>query len=59
MTAALIWYRHGENIQRLIAGTKPTIPVAGAGVLVPVLVRHSSRFISTTCHADWDSLLGP
>jgi glycerol-3-phosphate acyltransferase PlsY len=25
MTAALIWYRHGENIQRLLAGTEPTI----------------------------------
>ena len=23
--AALIWYRHGENIQRLLAGTEPSI----------------------------------
>jgi glycerol-3-phosphate acyltransferase PlsY len=25
MAAALIWYRHGENIQRLLAGTEPTV----------------------------------
>jgi glycerol-3-phosphate acyltransferase PlsY len=25
MAAALIWYRHSENIQRLLAGTEPTI----------------------------------
>jgi glycerol-3-phosphate acyltransferase PlsY len=25
VTAALIWYRHRENIQRLFAGTEPTI----------------------------------
>jgi glycerol-3-phosphate acyltransferase PlsY len=25
MTAALIWYRHGDNIQRLFAGTEPAI----------------------------------
>jgi acyl phosphate:glycerol-3-phosphate acyltransferase len=25
LAAALIWYRHGENIERLIAGTEPTI----------------------------------
>jgi glycerol-3-phosphate acyltransferase PlsY len=25
VAAALIWYRHGENIQRLLAGTEPTI----------------------------------
>jgi glycerol-3-phosphate acyltransferase PlsY len=25
ITAALIWHRHGENIQRLLAGTEPTI----------------------------------
>jgi acyl phosphate:glycerol-3-phosphate acyltransferase len=32
MAAALIWYRHGENIQRLRAGTEPTI---GQGVKLP------------------------
>jgi len=25
ITAGLIWYRHGENIHRLISGTEPTI----------------------------------
>jgi glycerol-3-phosphate acyltransferase PlsY len=25
LAAALIWYRHGENIKRLLAGTEPTI----------------------------------
>jgi acyl phosphate:glycerol-3-phosphate acyltransferase len=25
LAAALIWYRHGENIERLLAGTEPTI----------------------------------
>jgi acyl phosphate:glycerol-3-phosphate acyltransferase len=25
LAAALIWYRHGENIQRLLAGTEPAI----------------------------------
>ena len=25
MAAALIWYRHSENIQRLLAGTEPTL----------------------------------
>ena len=25
MAAALIWYRHGDNIQRLLAGSEPTI----------------------------------
>lgn len=25
LAAALIWYRHGENIHRLLAGTEPTI----------------------------------
>src|SRR5262245_10983824 len=25
LAAALIWYRHGENIARLLAGTEPTI----------------------------------
>jgi acyl phosphate:glycerol-3-phosphate acyltransferase len=25
VAAVLIWYRHGENIQRLLAGTEPTI----------------------------------
>jgi acyl phosphate:glycerol-3-phosphate acyltransferase len=25
ITAALIWYRHGENIQRLLAGTEPVL----------------------------------
>ena len=25
MAAALIWYRHGENIKRLLAGTEPNI----------------------------------
>jgi acyl phosphate:glycerol-3-phosphate acyltransferase len=25
MAAVLIWYHHGENIQRLLAGTEPTI----------------------------------
>jgi len=25
MTAGLIWYRHGENIHRLVSGTEPTI----------------------------------
>jgi glycerol-3-phosphate acyltransferase PlsY len=25
VAAALIWYRHGENIQRLLAGTEPSI----------------------------------
>ena len=25
IAAILIWYRHGENIQRLLAGTEPTI----------------------------------
>jgi glycerol-3-phosphate acyltransferase PlsY len=25
VAAALIWHRHGENIQRLLAGTEPTI----------------------------------
>jgi glycerol-3-phosphate acyltransferase PlsY len=25
LAAALIWYRHRENIERLLAGTEPTI----------------------------------
>jgi glycerol-3-phosphate acyltransferase PlsY len=25
LAAALIWYRHGDNIQRLLAGAEPTI----------------------------------
>jgi glycerol-3-phosphate acyltransferase PlsY len=25
LAAALIWYRHAENIERLLAGTEPTI----------------------------------
>jgi glycerol-3-phosphate acyltransferase PlsY len=25
LAAALIWYRHGENIERLLAGTEPTM----------------------------------
>jgi acyl phosphate:glycerol-3-phosphate acyltransferase len=25
LAAALVWYRHGENIERLLAGTEPTI----------------------------------
>jgi glycerol-3-phosphate acyltransferase PlsY len=32
MAAALIWYHHGENIQRLLAGTEPSI---GQGVNLP------------------------
>jgi glycerol-3-phosphate acyltransferase PlsY len=45
VAASLIWYRHHENIQRLLTGTEPTIGPSGVthAMVSPLLGRSTSR----------------